>query len=186
MMENDVLKAIRERSSVRDYKDDPIPADLLDALKKAALHAPTSLDRQEQRFYFIQNKAVLKDIEKDVMKMAAEQGEWGYLERLAERDNKVLFGAPLLVVIASKEENDYTQVDAGIAAQTICLAAQSMGLSSVIMAAPDRIFLHERGRDWRTRIGMEDGWRFEISVAVGYMKSPKPPHGIDLSNIIDV
>ena len=73
MMENDVLKAIRERSSVRDYKDDPIPADLLDALKKAALHAPTSLDRQEQRFYFIQNKAVLKDIEKDVMKMAAER-----------------------------------------------------------------------------------------------------------------
>ena len=186
MIENEVLKAIEERSSTRDYRSDPIPEDMMHALKKAALEAPTSLNRCEQKFFFITDREILHDIELDVMKMAEEQGEWGYLERLKERDNKVLFGAPLLIIVASREVNDYTSCDAGLAAQTICLAAHSMGLGSVIMAAPDRIFLGDRGKPWRERIGMEPGWQFEISVAVGFINSPKEPHDIDFGNIVDV
>ena len=186
MIENEVLKAIEERSSTRDYRKDPVPADMMYALEKAALEAQTSLNRCEQKFFFITDRNILHDIELDVMKMAEEQREWGYLERLRERDDKVLFGAPLLIVIASREVNDYTACDSGIAAQTICLAAHSMGLGSVIMAAPDRIFLGERGKTWRDRIGMEPGWQFEISVAVGFIKSPKEPHEIDFRNIVVV
>ncbi|MGI5889078.1 MAG: nitroreductase family protein [Oscillospiraceae bacterium] len=186
VIDNGVLRVIASRSSTRDYMPDPVPRDAVEALETAALEAPTSLDRQEQKFIFVTDPALIREMEHDIAEKAREAGETDYLERLAMRDGKVFFGAPLVIVVSSRTENDYTAVDAGIAAQTICLAAESMGLGSVIMAAPDRIFLGEEGGRWRSRLGMEPGWRFEISVAVGYPRTRKAPHTIDRRNIREI
>lgn len=181
---NIVLQTICERSSVRNYLDRPISDSEMAILETAALAAPTSLDLQQQKFFFIRKRELLAVIEKGVIEAAKERNEDDYLQRLAERENKVLFGAPLLIIIAVNTANNYIDVDAGIAVQSIALAARSVGLDSVIMAAPDRIFTGPDSGRYTDLIGFPPGFRFAISIAVGYAALPKIPHTHTLDNII--
>ena len=45
-MENEVLKTIKERRSVRSFKSDPVPRDLLNSILEAGTFAPTGGGRQ--------------------------------------------------------------------------------------------------------------------------------------------
>lgn len=181
---NIVLQTICERSSVRNYLDRPVSDSEMAILETAALAAPTSLDLQQQKFFFIRNKKLLAMIEKGVIEVAKERNENDYLQRLAERENKVLFGAPLLIIIAVNKANNYIDVDAGIAVQSIAVAARSIGLDSVIMAAPDRIFSGPYSERYIDMIGFPPEFRFAISIAVGKAALPKIPHAHTLTNII--
>ena len=96
----EVFEALRTRASVRDFLPAPIPAEALEKLKEAALCAPTSLNLQQQRFCFITAPDILRTLTEGVIRVSEERGETDYLERLAQRDGKVFFGAPLVIVIA--------------------------------------------------------------------------------------
>lgn len=182
----ELFEALRTRSSVREYRSDPIPPEKLERLKEAALLAPTSLNLQEQKFCFISDGAVLERIGTEMIEVSRQREEWDYIERLSQRDWKVFFGAPLLIVIGVNPANNYVDVDAGIAAQSICLAAKDLGLESVIMAAPDRVFVGPRAEWFNALIGLPQGYRFAISVAVGYGAQPFRPHELKPENIITV
>lgn len=119
----EVFEAMRTRASVRDFRPDPIGRGQMEKLKEAALLAPTSLNLQEQKFCFVTDAALLRKMTEGVIEVSKERGETDYLERLALRGGKVFFGAPLVIVIAVNPENNYIDVDAGIAAQNLALAA---------------------------------------------------------------
>ena len=105
---------------------------------------------------------------------------------MALRGGKVFFGAPLVIVIAVNPENNYIDVDAGIAAQNLALAAKAEGLDSVIMAAPDRIFTGRRAEKYERLLGFPQGYRFAIAVAVGYAAVEFRPHSLKPENIIEL
>ncbi len=182
----ELFEALRSRSSVRDYLPVPLSPRELEGLQEAALLAPTSLDLQEQKFFFVTDPHILDRIIAGMIEVSRERGEWDYLERLEQRQGEALFGAPLLVVIAAKAANNYIEVDAGIAAQSIALAAKAMGLDSVIMAAPDRVFTGSRAPEYHALLGLPPGYRFTIAVAVGHAAGEFSPHTPTPENIISL
>lgn len=52
-----VMDAIRQRRSVRNYKPDPIPQDVLDRLLEAVRLAPSAGNRQPRRFVVVRDRA---------------------------------------------------------------------------------------------------------------------------------
>ena len=82
----ELFEAMRARSSVREYRDEPIPPGKIAALQQAALLAPTSLNLQEQKFYFITDRSVLNRITEGMIEVSRQREEWDYLERLAQRE----------------------------------------------------------------------------------------------------
>lgn len=182
-MYNPVIQNMLSRSSVRDYLPYTVEDDKLQLLKTAALSAPTACDLQQTRFVFIENREILGRIESAVIEKARERGESDYLERLSQRGNKVLFGAPLFIIIAVKSGENYIDVDAGIAVQNLALAAEAIGLDSVIMAAPDRVFVGEGSEEFLQLAGIPAGWRFAIGIAVGYAAQSKAPHTFNYDNV---
>ena len=182
----EVFEAMRTRASVRDFRPDPIGRGQMEKLKVAALLAPTSLNLQEQKFCFVTDAGLLREMAEGVIEVSKERGETDYLERLAQRGGKVFFGAPLVIVIAVNPENNYIDVDAGIAAQNLALAAKAEGLDSVIMAAPDRIFTGRRAEKYERLLGFPQGCRFAIAVAVGYAAVEFRPHSLKPENIIEL
>ena len=182
----EVFEALRTRASVRDFLPAPIPAEALEKLKEAALCAPTSLNLQQQRFCFITAPDILRALTEGVIRVSEERGETDYLERLAQRDGKVFFGAPLVIVIAVNPENNYIDVDAGIAVQSLALAAKALGLDSVIMAAPDRVFTGPRAQEYERLLGFPAGYRFAIALAVGYAACEFRPHEHKQENMIEL
>ncbi len=169
---NETLKYIQERSSIRVYQDLALTKEETDALKEAVLAAPTARDRQELRYLFVTDPTILARIDERIFHYCDE----GMRGRMIERKSDSFFyGAPLAVFIVGKDAA-WTDVDAGIAVQTLAIAAQSLGLSSVILGMPRLAFKPEDPDNCRSLLGLEDDERFSIAIALGRAAAPKAPH----------
>ncbi len=56
----DILKAVKERRSVREFQKKNIPDDLLNVLKEALIWAPSAGNLQSRKFYFVKNEKTKK------------------------------------------------------------------------------------------------------------------------------
>ena len=186
MLSNPVLGTIAKRSSIRAYADTPLTCEQLEALKLAVLASPTAVNAQAQRHLFITNPDVLADIEKAVVDKLLASGDQATIDRIAGRNYKVLYDAPLLVIVAIPADGTYYKVDAGIAAQSLALAAKSMGLDSVILGMPAMAFTGEGSEALREKTCFPAGLEYGIGVAIGHRAMDKDPHEYDMAHIIDV
>ena len=100
--------------------------------------------------------------------------------------NNAIIILMLVIVIAVNPENNYIDVDAGIAVQSLALAAKALGLESVIMAAPDRVFTGPRAQEYERLLGFPAGYRFAIALAVGYAAREFRPHEHKRENMIEL
>lgn len=58
----DILKAVKERRSIRNFQKKKIPDELLDKLMEALVWAPSAGNLQARKFYFIKNEQIKKRI----------------------------------------------------------------------------------------------------------------------------
>ena len=186
MLDNFVLETIARRSSIRAYLPKPLTQDQIAALKCTALASPTAVNAQSQRFIFITNYEVLASIEQAVVNRITESGDQSSIDRISSRNNKVLYDAPLFIIIAIDPNNAYGKVDAGIAVQNLALAAKSMGLDSVILGMPGMAFTGEGSDILRAQTKFPLGLEYGIGIAIGYRAMDKSRHEYTLSHIIDV
>ena len=60
--ENDVLKNIYSRRSVRDYLPDDVPDDIIRELIRAGTYAPSVANKQPWRFVVIKNRELMNKL----------------------------------------------------------------------------------------------------------------------------
>ncbi len=169
---NQVLKTIQERSSIRSYKDIPLAQEELDLLKNAVLAAPTARNLQGLRYYFITDRSILKQIDQRVMHHAGDEMR----ARMKERGSESFFyDAPLGVIITAGEQR-WPGEDAGIAVGILSIAAQSMGLGSVILGIPGMAFQEDDPENCGKLLGFAEGEKFRIAIAIGHPATEKEPH----------
>lgn len=114
-----VLENIHARKSVRQFTDEPVSAEHIETMLKAAMAAPTAVNYQPWRFVVITERARL-DAMAEVLPYA-----------------KMLKQAPLAIVVCGEttwfegRENTYWQQDCSAATQNILLAAEALGLGAV-------------------------------------------------------
>ena len=115
-----IMKAIRDRRSVRKYKETPVAREKIEALLEAAMLAPSACNSRPWRFVVVTRREVLDKLA-DCHKYA-----------------KMLHKAPVAIVIcALADEQAQSEIakgfwpqDCGAATQNILLQAQEMGLAS--------------------------------------------------------
>lgn len=185
MKMNEVIKNMLERSSIRAYENTPISGDEILQLKKAALSAPTAMNRNEQRFLFITDTNVISFIEERIIETIKDSGNTDMIERINSRNGKVLYDAPLFIGIFGKD-GKFTDVDAGIAVQNLALAAKSMGLDSVILGMPLMAFEGKHGDEIRAKLNVPSDFNLKIAIAIGHAAMDKKPHEWDESHIIEI
>lgn len=171
MESNQVLDTIMQRRSIRAYKPDQISEDQLEALIKTALISPTASNRQKFHFTVVQNKEIINELEEDVVRVLTKAASPAILERINSRKGKIIFDAPTLIVL-SAEPTPYAALDAGIAVQSLALAAKSMGLDSVILGMIAYTFQSENAEEWKKRLLFPEGYEFTIGIAIGYGNMP--------------
>ncbi|MBQ1937295.1 MAG: nitroreductase family protein [Bacteroidales bacterium] len=124
-----VLDNIAARTSVRAYTSEPVPEEMVETLLRAAMAAPSAMNRQPWEFVVVNDRAVLDTL----------AGKLRYA--------KMLVQAPLAIVVCaetmithrdgSQSENGLWEHDASAATQNILLAAKALGLGAVWTAASD-------------------------------------------------
>ena len=129
---------IRERRSIRKFKPQPIDHALLSEIVETASYAPSWKHTQIARYIAVEGE--LKD------KIAAE------CTSAYPKNGEIIAKAPMLIAVtfikgrsgferdgsfSTSKGSDWQVFDAGIAAQTFCLAAFDKGIGSVIMGIFD-------------------------------------------------
>lgn len=122
----DFFETIATRYSVRGYKPDPVPDELLEKVLEAARRAPTAANRQPFRLIVVHTK--------------------GREEELARVYGRGWFTqAPLVIAVVAvpgeawrrMDGKPYDEVDATIAMDHLVLAATALGLGTCWVAAFD-------------------------------------------------
>ena len=163
-MNNPVLQAISDRRSIREYLPKQISKEQLDALLKAALEAPTGMNRQPWHFTVVQDQVLIDDMNVEINK------------RLNREEGDIYHGAPTVIFISG---DPGSEVDCGIAVQTLALAAHSMGLGSVILGMPNIAFEGDRREEFEKRLHFPTTHSHKVSISIGYPASSKEAHPIE-------
>ena len=177
---NEVLKAIQERRSTRGFNDDQLTDEQLQALIDAALASPTARNTQMWHFSVVQNRELLDEFSRDAAALVAASMPEGTRGRFEDRNFHLFYHAPTVIFISRPAEcaNRFVEVDCGIACENIVLAAQSMGLGSVIVGMAMDLFLSERGAYYNRAFDIPEGYQFSIAVVVGNNTVTKEAHPI--------
>lgn len=182
-IENEVLKAIADRRSTRGFEPMSLTQEQMEALMNAATASPSALNRQSWHFTFCSNSSAIKAVEEEVGRIIMAGEDEAAKERLTARQMKVFYHAPTVIFISSDTQSGWSPFDAGIAAENIVLAAQSMGLGSVIIGMCKLAFEGENGATYARMLHFPEGYRFSLAIAVGIPAVTKEAHPVEENKI---
>lgn len=183
---------IESRKSIRKFKKQAVPKEILERILNAALHAPSGKNRQNWRFFVVQGQKrdeYLKYSQKswlgikDVLQKRLKPSLYEFTERFFY----TLGEAPVIIFcysINDKEERYHTSIGSVyMAVQNLILAATAEGLGTCPMGAPLEIkeevdaFLNIKN------VQIPDGSQIELlcGVVVGWPdhEPPKAPRQLD-------
>lgn len=167
-----MLEVIRTRSSIRAYADQELSSEQLETLLEAALQAPTAQNRQEFHLSVVKKgHPVLAAIEEERSKIKGIQAP-----------NNFYYDAPLVLFISAEKDFKWGELDAGIVVENIHLAAQGMGLGSLIIGCVRDALSQEKKQYFSEKLNFPDGYEFKIAIALGYPATEKEPHTYEAKN----
>lgn len=151
----EVIKSIKSRQSVRSYKPDEVPTELLDAILEAGTYAPTGRNMQSPIIIAVTDK----DTRDRLSKLnAAVMGT----------DTDPFYGAPaVLVVLADKSRPTYLY-DGSLVMQNLMLAAHSLSLGSCWIHRAKEVFESKEGKEILSSLGIEGDYEGIGNCIIGY------------------
>jgi nitroreductase len=162
----DIYEAVRERTSIRAYKPDPIEEDKLERILDAARLAPSGKNGQPWTFIVVKDEEIRRKLVP------------------ACKNQEFVGQAPVVVVACGNEERAYKKMggywnsmplDIGIAIEHLMLAAVSEGLGTCWIGA----FFEEQVREI---LGVPEGVKIVALTPIGYPageKTPRPRKSLD-------
>lgn len=174
-MKDTIMKAIRERRSVRNFEDKPVPDELLQTVLEAVQWTPSWANTQCWEIVIIRDPNVKARVQEEafsksnpafksitaapvVLALCARLNEAGYYKNAVTTK----FG-------------DWFMFDLGLAAQSLGIAAHAAGLGTVITG----LFDHDKAAKV---INVPEGYELVSFIPMGFpSKIPSAPKRKDIS-----
>ena len=160
----DMLEAIKQRRSIRQFTEQAIERELLEQILDAARWAPTASNQQKWRFIVVTDPTV---------------------KEMVRKVSPGIFATPAAFIVicaeAAPDASDWDEqtylADCAVAAQNIMLAAHALGLGSCLALSYARSAVQEI-------LDIPDQVEPELVVTLGYpAEDPSPPPRLPLSQI---
>ncbi len=116
----DIIEVIKSRRSIRAYKKEKIPRELVMKILEAGRWAPSASNNQPWRFVVIEDEEIIQQIA---------------FESIAFGINMFVRYATLIIAIYSPVKHRWVDVDCGMCAQNMMLEAHSLGIGSCFVGA---------------------------------------------------
>ena len=170
------LEAIAKRSSTRGYTPEALTEERLKQIITAGLQAPTAANRQEVHFTVVKGDHPL---------LAELEEEKNRLRDGGDAPHNFYYEAPVVILLSADSSNHWGSLDAGIAVENMSLAAQELGLGSLIIGCIYDALRGEKREYFEKGFGFPEGWQYEIALAVGYKATEKEPHTYDEQALVN-
>lgn len=157
------LDCVKGRRSVRKYTDEKIGHDVFERIVEVASYSPSWKNTQIARYIVVENREILDKIADDCV--------MGF-----QYNTTTIKNAPALILVtyifgrsgyerdgsfSTSKEDGWEMFDAGIATQTLSLAAHCEGLGSVIMGIFDESKIAKA-------VEIPENQKLAAIVAIGY------------------
>ncbi len=159
----ETIQCIKERRSVRKFKDTYIPKETMEEIVATAAYAPSWKNTQITRYTLIQNDEIIQKIGQE-----ATLNFKGNMATIANTKNFVVVsyiqarsGFERDGSYTTSKKGEWQMFDAGIATQTFCLAAHDLGIGSVVLGIFDEDKVAEI-------IGLPENETVAALLAIGY------------------
>lgn len=182
---NETLNIIAERFSCRSFNGQmPKDSDLA-AIAQAAIQAPSGMNRQLWQVIVVKNKALIDDMEAEGTAFMAGMQDRSMYDRVMSRGGRLFYNAPCMILIAIKESvpKGAELIDCGILAQTIVLAASSLGLSTLHCGLVGLAFAGNKAEEFKKRLKFPAGYECGMGILLGYPTEKTAPHVPDQNKI---
>lgn len=152
---NTMIDLLKSRRSVRSYRPDMVPEELLDAVLEAGTYAPTGGGRQSPVIVAVTKPELRKKI--------------AFLNaRVMGKDTDPYYGAPVVIlVLADGERNTFVE-DGSCVLENIMVAAHALGLGTVWVHREREIFDSAEGKELLKEWNLPETLRGVGAVALGY------------------
>ena len=173
---NEVFETIYNRRSIRAYKNEQIPDDMIKEVLKAGFHAANGVNAQALRFTVVSDREKIKTYSDKGKKlyledMKAAGYENDHLRRKLEGDDNLFFNAPTVIFVFADKSGLTVVEDASLAIGNMMLAAKSLGMGTCWIGLAGSL---SRDGDFVRETGSE-GMRHLGSLIIGYpSKEPGP------------
>ena len=161
-LDNPVIQAIMGRRSIREYLDKPVEHEKLVVLAECAINAPSGSNRQPWLVRVVENQELLAEINEVYKEVNAVQ-----IRR--DKNFKNMFrNAPNVMVVCSPAKGG-GEVDAGMLAENVMLAAHSLGLGTCCLGGIVRFLSsNEKAQFFINELGIPVDYKINFLIAIGY------------------
>ena len=159
---NEVIKALKERRSIRKFTPEmPKKADL-EQIIEAGLYAASARGEQDAIIVAVTDPEIRDRLSKENAKIWGKEGVDPF------------YGAPAILIVLARKDWPNRVYDGSLALGNMMLAAHSLGLGSIWIHRAKQEFEQEEWQSWLKSLGIEGEWEGIGHCAVGYMAGEMP------------
>lgn len=158
---NEVIRALKERRSVRAYRPEQIKESELQQILEAGAYAPSGMGAQPVIMVVVQDKETIAALGK---LNAAVMG--------AETDP--FYGAPTVIVVLADRSRGTWLEDGSLAMGNLMNAAHSLGLGSCWVHRAREVFASDAGQALLKQWGIQGDYAGVGHCILGYPAGPLP------------
>lgn len=160
---SDVLNKIKTRRSVRKYKPDMVPQDVIDKIIEAGLYAANGMGYQNTIIIQVTNK----ELRDEIVKLNCEIGGW-------KEGFDPFYGAPAMLIVLAKKDWRNKVYDGSLVMGNLMLAAHELGVGSCWIHRAKEEFETDWGRNLLKSLGIEEEYEGIGHCAIGYVDGEYP------------
>ena len=158
---NEAMKNLLERRSVRGYKKDLVPADVLDEILEAGKYAPSGMGQQKTLMVVTQDPelvAKLSRMNADVMGAKSDP----------------FYGAPTVVIVFADSEQGTCVEYGSLVMGNLMNAAHAVGVDSCWIHRAREVFDSEEGKALKAEWGVPESYIGIGHCVLGYRSGEYP------------
>lgn len=157
----DTLETIKTRRSIRKYKDEAIPEEVLSKIVEAGTYAPSGMGRQSTIILAVTNKEVRDQLSKINASIMGSNSD-------------PFYGAPVVLVVLADKSIPTHVYDGSLVMENLMLAAHDLGVGSCWIHRAKETFETEAGTELLKSLGIEGDYEGIGNCILGYPEGDAP------------
>lgn len=160
---SEVLDKMRSRRSIRKYKPDMVPQDVLNQIIEAGLYAASGMGYQNTIIIQVTNKKLRDEISEMNREIAG-----------MKEGTDPFYGAPAMLIVLAKKDWRTGVYDGSLVMGNLMLAAHELGLGSCWIHRAKEEFETDWGKELLKSLGIEEEYEGIGHCALGYIDGEYP------------
>ena len=152
----DAMEVMLTRKSIKKYKSDPVPKELIEKVIAAGLNAPSGLNKQSPIILAVTDRQVRDELSK------LNAGKDPFFRA------DPFYGAPCVLVVLAKKEVEQRVYDGSLVMENLQLAAHALGLGACWIHRAKETFEMPEGKAILQKLGISEEYEGVGNCIVGY------------------